>query len=381
MSKNDQNTPPSMPNSPNSSVDRANKRPMNNAELNVELERLERERQSKMANPINSSVNQARESQIVPKNAEIERIDERHSDSNPSTNESSSGASTSKKSRNKNALRHGGYFQGLLPWESPEEFEALHKSLRGDCKPDGVLQEEVVLTLCQWMWKRRRVVQGSEISYFRSPVAESLKTGEISWDDVVQHQSEVPQQIQALISSQMKLVESLNSVSDKIGEHYYWTNTTEGKDIQLQLAKMRSEIGSLASKVREQAFDGNKNLQKDVEKITNLFDHAYQPDEIEKQVKLLSMIDREIDKAGRRLMLLKTFKSVEAEARQLGSRAQPLLESPPVVPNEARSVEEKVKMGESTELRGTRLGRSLLQLPNIAESLKSTKWASMWKGR
>jgi hypothetical protein len=93
------------------------------------------------------------------------------------------------------------------------------------------------------------------------------------------------------------------------------------------------------------------------------------------------MIDREIDKAGRRLMLLKTFKSVEAEARQLGSRAQPLLESPPVVPNEARSVEEKVKMGESTELRGTRLGRSLLQLPNIAESLKSTKWASMWKGR
>ena len=270
-----------------------------------------------------------------------------------STDASSSGATIPTKSGNKNALRHGGYFRGLLPWESREEFEALHKSFLEDWKPDGALQEQAVLSLSQWTWKRRRVLEGSEISYYRSPVAESLKSGEVSWDDVVQHQSKVPEETQVLLSSQIKLVENLNRVCSTIGDHYYWTNTSEGKEVQSQLAKMRSEIGTLASEVREYAFNENKCLRTDVGEITTLFDHAYQPDEIEKQVKLLSMIDREIDKTVKRLIFLRTFKNVEAanEARKLGAHAQPLLDSPPVIPNEAPSVE--VKTEESAPLSGT----------------------------
>ena len=48
-----------------------------------------------------------------------------------STDASSSGTTISPKSGNKNALRHGGYFRGLMPWESREEFEALHESSPG----------------------------------------------------------------------------------------------------------------------------------------------------------------------------------------------------------------------------------------------------------
>jgi hypothetical protein len=270
-----------------------------------------------------------------------------------STDASSSGATISTKSGNKNALRHGGYFRGLLPWESREEFEALLKSFQEDWKPEGALQEQAVLSLSQWTWKRRRVLEGSEISYYRSPVAESLKSGEVSWDDMVQHQSKVPEETQALLASRIKLAEGLRLVCDRIGNHYYWTDTSEGKEIQSQLALMRSEIAKLASGVREHAFDENKNLQTAVGKITTLFDHAYQPDEIEKQINLLSMIDREIDKTIKRLIFLKTFKNVEAdnEARKLGAHAQPLLDSPPVIPNEAPSVE--VKTEESAPLSGT----------------------------
>ena len=65
----------------------------------------------------------------------------------------SSGTTISTKLGNKNALRHGGYFRGLMPWESREEFEALHKSLQEDCKPDEGLKEQVVLSLTQWTWK------------------------------------------------------------------------------------------------------------------------------------------------------------------------------------------------------------------------------------
>jgi hypothetical protein len=371
-SKNDQNATPAVPTSPNPSVDPTRKVFVGtNAELNLILER--RKSQSKQSTNAPSSgaspsteIERATErpseseqsTNPSPSGAspstEIERATERPSESGQSTNASSSGANTSRKSGNTNALRHGAYSYGLLPWESLEDFKALLESFREYWKPHGAAEEDAVLTLTQWTWKRRRVLQGSQISYYRSPAAESLKSGEVSWDDVVRHQSKVPEEIQALISNQLKLVKSLNSLSDRIGEHHYWTSTSEGKDIQFQLAKMRSDIGTLASKVREDAFDENKNLKMAVEEITTLFDHAYQPEEIEKQVKLLSMIDREIDKAIKRLIFLKTYKSVEAadEARKVGALAQPLVEAPPTIPNEAPTVEEKVKVNESAPLRG-----------------------------
>ena len=191
--------------------------------------------------------------------------------SDPSTSASASepskSASTSKRSGNQNARRHGGYFRGLLPWEFEEEFGALHKGLREYWKPEGSIEEDAVLTLCQWMWRQRRVMLASEISYFRSPVTEQLKTGKVSLDDVIQHQCAVPEKVNALISDQMKLVEDLRKVSDRIGEHYYWTKNSEGKDIQLQLAKMRSDIATLASQVREPALAGASTLNRPLRKL------------------------------------------------------------------------------------------------------------------
>ena len=170
-------------------------------------------------------------------NLDLERAAKRKLESKQPTDASPSGATISPKSGNKNALRHGGYFRGLLPWESREEFEALHKSLQEDCKPDGALQEQAVLSLSQWTWKRRRVLEGSEISYYRSPVAESLKSGEVSWDDVVQHQSKVPEETQALLAAQIKLAEGLRLVCDRIGNHYYWTTQAKAKKSSRNLAR------------------------------------------------------------------------------------------------------------------------------------------------
>lgn len=101
------------------------------------------------------------------------------------------------------------------------------------------------------MWTRRRVTQASEIKYFRSPVTEALKTGEVTWDDIAQYEASVPAQVETFISTQTKLAEKLSAVCDKIGEHHYWTSTTEGKEIQLQLMKMKQEIHTLACSVRD----------------------------------------------------------------------------------------------------------------------------------
>jgi hypothetical protein len=101
------------------------------------------------------------------------------------------------------------------------------------------------------MWKRRRVILASEISYFRSPVPEGLKTGELRWDDVVAYQCNVPAQVEEYITAQIKLADSLSKLSDKIGEHHYWTSTQDGKDIQLQLSRLASDVNNLTGKVRD----------------------------------------------------------------------------------------------------------------------------------
>ena len=270
----------------------------------------------------------------------------------PATDGGAKASPESKKLRNTNAIRHGAYSYGLLPWESKEDFETLHQSFREDCKPQGALQEEAVFALSQWTWMRRRVLQGGEISYFRSPVAKSLKSGENTWDDIVRHQAKVPEYIENHISGLSGLVDALTRLGDTIAKHHYWTETDEGKGIQMKLARMRRDIGSLEGSVREMVIEGSNTKGTMIEKITNLFDHAYQPDEIEKQAKLLSMIDREIDKAGKRLIYLKAFKTLEAEAeaRKAAARMPALIDSPSMVPDDNLTLKE-AEANESAEVK------------------------------
>ena len=151
------------------------------------------------------------------------------SSSSASISQSSKSASTPKRSGNQNALRHGGYFRGLLPWESQEEFEALHNSLKEHWKPDGSMEEDAVLTLCQWMWRQRRVILASEISYFRSPVTEQLKTGKVSLDDVIQYQCEVPEKINALISTKRNFMKTSTTFPRGLANTTTGQTTAKGK--------------------------------------------------------------------------------------------------------------------------------------------------------
>ena len=242
--------------------------------------------------------------------------------------------SVRKKLGNKNALLHGVYSRDfILPWESEDDFETLHKEFRDEWKPNGRSEGEAILALTQWIWMRHRVVKTAHIRFFRSPVADGLKSGKTTWDEVVRYQAKVPEIVQKLISSMRALVDSLKRSSDRIADHYYWTNTDEGKDIQMQLSKMQSDVATLGSNIREAVIEKTTQMEQAIAGITNLFDDAYQPDEIEKQAKLLSMIDREIDKAGKRLIYLRTFKRIEADADAIDTRRvevgkQALVESP-----------------------------------------------------
>jgi hypothetical protein len=54
------------------------------------------------------------------------------------------------------ALKHGGYSAlGLLPGESPAEFDRLHKDLFEELAPRGPLEEDIVSTLARLLWRKQ----------------------------------------------------------------------------------------------------------------------------------------------------------------------------------------------------------------------------------
>jgi hypothetical protein len=55
--------------------------------------------------------------------------------------------------KHRGALKHGGYSAlGVLPGESPTEFERLHKRLIEDLAPRGPLEDDIVSTLARLLW-------------------------------------------------------------------------------------------------------------------------------------------------------------------------------------------------------------------------------------
>lgn len=76
------------------------------------------------------------------------------------SNGSGPGTIAGKRQSRKNALRHGLCAKELfLPSEEPEVFEALHRDLREDRRPDGVLEDYLVLQLAMLMWRKQRLLK------------------------------------------------------------------------------------------------------------------------------------------------------------------------------------------------------------------------------
>jgi hypothetical protein len=76
----------------------------------------------------------------------------------------------------KNALVHGCYAKDdvVLPWESQDEFDELHRQCREDLNPHGALQEEDVREVTQLYWLKRRWVRNYSRRFICDPLAEDL---------------------------------------------------------------------------------------------------------------------------------------------------------------------------------------------------------------
>jgi hypothetical protein len=69
---------------------------------------------------------------------------------------------------NNNALKHGAFSKAaIFPWESRDEFDELHDSIRMAFLPDDRLQDDVVLQIADVEWRKRRLRYGEALQAAR----------------------------------------------------------------------------------------------------------------------------------------------------------------------------------------------------------------------
>ena len=213
--------------------------------------------------------------------------------------------SNSKNDRRHNALKHGAFAKELvILHEDKNDFDELHQSCVQELKPSGQMEEEVVLAIAKYMWRKRRI--------------ERLFIDEANW------LQEHPDTLELRgVSDINQFIQKGARCSDVWGllpllpEHYraaiqkeFTCPSTEYDDEWIDRVKSfisylhcAAALGALAW--REDA----RSVGEIAAKIRELS---------AKQTALEDRLDMMIDKALKRLATLKTFKQVVAiqETRQ-----------------------------------------------------------------
>ena len=172
--------------------------------------------------------------------------------------ETNSGASSStKKKGNKNALLHGVYSNEVItPWENEEDLKTLHQAFRMEWKPRGYSEEQCVLDLTYYTWMKWRAIKAAHLRFFKTPLAEEIKPGEDTWETMIEFQKKLGASGEILISRAYKFMEDLNATFEHIRSHHYWTEDSEGKEIQKQLGLLGMDVSRLTAEVRTKVIDG-----------------------------------------------------------------------------------------------------------------------------
>jgi hypothetical protein len=248
----------------------------------------------------------------------------------------------------------------LYPWESEDEFNSLLQDFRDEYKPDGRSEQEAVRDLTYYTFAKWRVVGSAQLKFYRSNVSEELKSGKISWDDIMQHEAAVPAHARSALAAVTTLVDDLKATYEKIRNLPYWTDTSEGKELQDNLLMLRNDVNTLIEKTQKEVIEEVRGLWEMVQESANRFDKAYQIDEMEKQLDLQAKFDVSIEKALRRLLHIKISKRVDG----VGDSTPRLVESPSIVPVDNSTEKSPAEVDENTNAeKGDKAGKPVAHAP------------------
>ena len=212
----------------------------------------------------------------------------------------------------RNALVHGVYSnEFVLPWELAEELENLHAEFRVEWVPSSCSEEYAVLDLTRWTWLKRRAMRMAQLTAHQDPFAIAImKSGKKSWDEVLDHQHTAPQVAESAIVSSDLTLSLLNLIMTDIRKRPFDPETKDGKIVQSEVHRLMGAVSSLTTSIEKTVVPYIKKWGKVADENSKMFNQAYEPDSIEKQVRLEAAIDARIEKAIWRLTALKEAKRI-----------------------------------------------------------------------
>jgi hypothetical protein len=211
------------------------------------------------------------------------------------------------KNRSHNALIHGVYAKDILmPWESREEFEKLHRDLQTEFTPLGRSEEDCILDLAYLYWRKQSLWRLWHTTILKDPfINDILETNRKSW-------SGIRKRLRAAAYGHRTLLGELeakhaNMVS-RLGSLIKSMDTaTDSQEIKLNQDKMRAFLAVI-----------NEHVVPLIQTLMHLpnaeqsFDAANAAKKLEELLRLENMIDARIAKVLARLVALKEFKRTPA---------------------------------------------------------------------
>ena len=222
-----------------------------------------------------------------------------------------------KKPHNRNALVHGFYSKdGLLPWDSKDDFEKLHQDLRAEFLPCGRAEEETVLDLAFVFLNKQTLWRMRQSAVLKDPfTSDIVQTEGESWHEVRKGLRAQARSARSLLGFAKDLVSTLRL--ELQGFQQQIQSTSDREEIKTLDEKMATCIRLLADHATPFLV-----LATQAPNAEKAFDSAYAPESMEKFVRLEAALDARIAKLLARLVGLKEFKRTPAgggralEARQ-----------------------------------------------------------------
>jgi hypothetical protein len=169
---------------------------------------------------------------------------------------------------------------------------------RNEYPPQGISEEAAVLELASLHWKRRRLEAGLQQALNMQCAASVPDASDGGWERIADDH------MRAMAKFQMKGMEGAREMISKQLERIF--KPEEAKDSKAieyeKLAVLAKEVDTVSKLIVVPILHIAEKQKRDQ------FERAYNPDIMERVLKLQSEIDRRIEKVLKRLVMIKEFK-------------------------------------------------------------------------
>ena len=198
----------------------------------------------------------------------------------------------------KNAISHGFYASDVvLSWENQQQFDDLLKALEDEYCPKGITEKLAVFDLASLHWKKRRLETGLRQALQMQGDPNTVAEASSDWDSVAD-------KARATGKSQLK---AAKHVCDMLFEHMQRNvRPDEAKATDaVEFEKLTTLVNELNIITEGLVTPILKTVEK--QKLDQT-ERAYPQGIMERELKLQADIDRRIEKALKRLVMIKEYK-------------------------------------------------------------------------